>query len=41
MGKYEARVLGARLAGAHDTPPPRDVPVPQVVFTDPQVAAVG
>lgn len=41
MGKYEARVLGARLAGAHETPPPRDVPVPQVVFTDPQVAAVG
>ena len=40
MGKYEARVLGARLAGAHETPP-RDVPVPQVVFTDPQVAAVG
>ena len=34
-------MLGARLAGAHETPPPRDVPVPQVVFTDPQVAAVG
>lgn len=41
MGKYEARVLGAQLAGASETPPPQNVPVPQVVFTDPQVASVG
>ncbi|MYM20567.1 FAD-dependent oxidoreductase [Brevibacterium sp. 5221] len=41
MGKYEARVLGSRLAGATDVPAPADVPVPQVVFAEPQVAAVG
>lgn len=40
MGKYEARVLGARLAGEAESVPPR-VPTPQVIFTDPQVAAVG
>ena len=45
-GKYRARVLGAALAhrfgGAEaDAPTPEVVPVPQVVFTDPQVAAVG
>lgn len=41
MGKYEARVLGARLAGAQESAPPAVVPVPQAVFTDPQVGAVG
>ena len=41
MGKYEARVLGSKLAGADEAPAPANVPVPQVVFTDPQVASVG
>ncbi len=44
-GKYRARVLGARIAaeaaGQPTQPTPEDVPVPQVVFTDPQVASVG
>ncbi len=44
-GKYQARLLGARLAaeaaGRPADPVPDDVPVPQVVFTDPQVASVG
>ena len=44
-GKYRARVIGQRiLAGASGEaaePVPETVPVPQVVFTDPQVAAVG
>ena len=44
-GKYRARVIGQRiLAGATGEaaePVPETVPVPQVVFTDPQVAAVG
>lgn len=43
-GKYRARVVGARIAAAArgDSPPPTvDAPVPQVVFTDPQVASVG
>ena len=44
-GKYRARVLGQRLAaratGAEPEPEPDEVPVPQVVFTDPQVAWVG
>ncbi len=44
-GKYRARVLGAaiadRAAGREPAELPSDVPVPQVVFTDPQVAAVG
>ncbi len=45
-GKYRARVLGTALAhrfggAATDAPTPEVVPVPQVVFTDPQVAAVG
>ncbi|WP_216452298.1 dihydrolipoyl dehydrogenase family protein [Arcanobacterium phocae] len=41
QGKYEARVLGAKLAGTPETAPNVEVPVPQVVFTDPQVASVG
>ena len=44
-GKYRARVIGQRiLAGATGEaaePVPETVPVPRVVFTDPQVAAVG
>ena len=45
-GKHDARVLGSRLAAEAgmapaETPEPQDVPVPQVVFTDPQVAVVG
>ncbi|QIK72499.1 NAD(P)/FAD-dependent oxidoreductase [Propioniciclava coleopterorum] len=45
-GKYRARVVGADLAhrfgGAPpDADPPESVPVPQVIFTDPQVATVG
>ncbi|WP_426247496.1 dihydrolipoyl dehydrogenase family protein [Nocardioides sp. LHG3406-4] len=44
-GKYQARMVGARIAAraGHGTEPvaPAFVPVPQVVFTDPQVAAVG
>lgn len=44
-GKYRARVLGARIkaeaVGSPVEPEPDDVPVPQVVFTDPQVASVG
>jgi pyruvate/2-oxoglutarate dehydrogenase complex dihydrolipoamide dehydrogenase (E3) component len=44
-GKYRARVLGeqiaARATGGVEVQPPEGVPVPQVIFTDPQVAAVG
>lgn len=44
-GKYRARVLGARIAagatGRDPDPMPANVPVPQVIFTDPQVASVG
>jgi len=44
-GKYRARVLGeqiaARATGGTEVEPPDDVPVPQVIFTDPQVASVG
>ncbi len=44
-GKYQARQVGARIAAraTHGTQPtaPAYVPVPQVVFTDPQVASVG
>jgi dihydrolipoamide dehydrogenase len=44
-GKYRARVLGEQIAAeaTGGTKPfvPHDVPVPQVVFTDPQVASVG
>ncbi|WP_425307662.1 NAD(P)/FAD-dependent oxidoreductase [Ammonicoccus fulvus] len=44
-GKYRARVLGEQLAARAEGRPepvaPDEVPVPQVVFTDPQVASVG
>jgi pyruvate/2-oxoglutarate dehydrogenase complex dihydrolipoamide dehydrogenase (E3) component len=44
-GKHQARVVGARIAaGAADEvawEPDREAPVPQVVFTDPEVASVG
>lgn len=44
-GKYQARMVGRRIAAraGHGTEPvvPEVVPVPQVVFTDPQVASVG
>jgi dihydrolipoamide dehydrogenase len=44
-GKYRARVIGqeirAEATGESLEPVPAQVPVPQVVFTDPQVAAVG
>jgi dihydrolipoamide dehydrogenase len=44
-GKYAARLAGeqiaARAEGRPDPEVPADVPVPQVVFTDPQVATAG
>lgn len=44
-GKYQARLvgdlIGDRAAGRTERTGPPNVPVPQVVFTDPQVAAVG
>jgi dihydrolipoamide dehydrogenase len=44
-GKYRARVVGqairAGLTGEPLEPVPEQVPVPQVVFTDPQVTSVG
>lgn len=45
MGKYQARVIGERIAdiAAGRTPDetPEFVPVPHVIFTDPQVASTG
>ncbi|MGI8869496.1 MAG: dihydrolipoyl dehydrogenase family protein [Mycobacteriales bacterium] len=44
-GKYQARLVGAQIAAHAEGRPgparPDAVPVPQVVFTDPQVASVG
>lgn len=44
-GKYRARALGAqiraRATGEESEPAPENVPVPQVVYSDPQVASVG
>ena len=44
-GKYRARVVGDAIAaaatGRDPLPVPAHAPVPQVVFTDPQVARVG
>ena len=42
QGKYQARLVGDRLAGIATDPAWADeVALPRVVFTDPQVAAVG
>lgn len=44
-GKYRARVIGAQIAAralGHPEPyEPTNVPVPQAIFTDPQVGSVG
>lgn len=44
-GKYRARLVGEAIAARADgrpvPAPPSDVPVPQVVFTEPQVASTG
>lgn len=44
-GKYRARVLGAQIRahalGEEPESVPENVPVPQVVYTDPQVTSVG
>ena len=44
-GKHQARVVGARIvaaaAGEVAWEPDREAPVPQVVFSDPEVASVG
>jgi pyruvate/2-oxoglutarate dehydrogenase complex dihydrolipoamide dehydrogenase (E3) component len=44
-GKHQARVVGARIAAAARGEvawePDREAPVPQVVFSDPEVASVG
>ncbi len=44
-GKYRARLVGERIGALAEGRPapqvPTDVPVPQVVFTDPQVSSVG
>ncbi len=44
-GKHQARVVGARIAAATRGEvawePDREAPVPQVVFSDPEVASVG
>jgi pyruvate/2-oxoglutarate dehydrogenase complex dihydrolipoamide dehydrogenase (E3) component len=44
-GKHQARVVGARIAAASRGEvawePDREAPVPQVVFSDPEVASVG
>ncbi|WP_235563829.1 hypothetical protein [Nocardioides sp. Root122] len=44
-GKHQARVVGARIAAAAAGEvayePDRAAPVPQVVFSDPEVASVG
>jgi len=42
MGKYQARLLADHLGRGADIPVTQDGPVaPRVIFTDPQVAAVG
>lgn len=44
-GKHQARLVGARIAaavaGGVHYEPDRAAPVPQVIFTDPEVASVG
>ncbi|MBA3431859.1 MAG: NAD(P)/FAD-dependent oxidoreductase, partial [Actinobacteria bacterium] len=41
MGKYQARILADRILGVDRTAWADDRAVPRVIFTDPQVAAVG
>jgi pyruvate/2-oxoglutarate dehydrogenase complex dihydrolipoamide dehydrogenase (E3) component len=41
MAKHQARVAAAAIEGAHDSAGHGEPPVPRVVFTEPQVAAVG
>lgn len=41
QGKYRARVLGAALTSQEEYTPKQEVPVPQVLFSQPQVAQVG
>lgn len=45
MGKYQARIVGEQIAaaasGAEPDAVPEEVPVPQVVFTEPQLAHTG
>jgi pyruvate/2-oxoglutarate dehydrogenase complex dihydrolipoamide dehydrogenase (E3) component len=41
MGKYQARLLAGRILGDPRRPPPGGQVVPRVIFTEPQVAAVG
>jgi pyruvate/2-oxoglutarate dehydrogenase complex dihydrolipoamide dehydrogenase (E3) component len=41
MGKYQARLLARRILGEQPTPAPPGPVVPRVIFTEPQVAAVG
>jgi dihydrolipoamide dehydrogenase len=41
MGKHQARTVAAAILGDPLEPPPASPVVPRVIFTDPQVAAVG
>jgi dihydrolipoamide dehydrogenase len=41
MGKYQARLVARGILGSPAGPPPAELPVPRVIFTEPQVAAVG
>jgi pyruvate/2-oxoglutarate dehydrogenase complex dihydrolipoamide dehydrogenase (E3) component len=41
MGKHQARIAAAVIAGGDARTVPDSAPVPRVIFTDPQIAAVG
>lgn len=41
QGKYQSRLVGDELAGRTPSEPDRPVVVPQVIFLDPEVGAVG
>jgi pyruvate/2-oxoglutarate dehydrogenase complex dihydrolipoamide dehydrogenase (E3) component len=41
MGKYQARIAADQILGKPARPAPGVLPVPRVIFTEPQVAAVG
>jgi dihydrolipoamide dehydrogenase len=41
MGKHQARSVAAEILGAPRRPDPAGEVVPRVIFTDPQIAAVG